>query len=63
MNHAIPLPESKLTSIRCGEALAMATVAIVFTAAILAIVAYKLFVANKAKLELPGGYKFEWTQK
>ena len=24
-------------------------------------VAYKLFVSGKAKLELPGGYKFEWS--
>ena len=57
----IPLTEEQLRAIHPGEALTMATVTVVFMVVILAVVAYKLFVSGKAKLELPGGYKFEWN--
>ena len=56
-----PIPTETLSSIRPGEAITLATVTLVFTVVILAVVAYKLFVSVKAKLELPGGYKFEWN--
>lgn len=58
---ARPLTDEELTAYHPGEALTLATVTLVFTVVILAIVAYKLFVSGKAKLELPGGYKFEWS--
>ncbi|MCR5348313.1 MAG: hypothetical protein K6E59_01735 [Bacilli bacterium] len=59
--HVVPLSEKALHEDCPGEALTMATVTLVFTVVILAIVAYKLFMSGKAKLELPGGYKFEWS--
>lgn len=59
--NAIPLTQTQLEETRPGEALTLATVTLVFTVVILAVVAYKLFVSGKAKLELPGGYKFEWS--
>lgn len=59
--HVVPLSKEELESLRPGEVLTMATVTLVFTVVILAIVAYKLFMSGKAKLELPGGYKFEWS--
>ena len=55
-----PLTAEQLHEITPGEAFTLATVTLVFTVVILAVVAYKLFVSGKAKLELPGGYKFEW---
>lgn len=58
---AIPLTNQELTSIHVGEAISMATVALVFAVVILAIAAYKLFTSGKAKVEMPGGYKFEWS--
>jgi len=60
---AIPLSQEQLKTIAPGEALTLATVTLVFTIAILAVVCYKLFVSGKAKIELPGGYKFEWSAK
>ena len=57
----IPLSEQQLKDTRPGEALTLATVTVVFMVVILAVVAYKLFMSGKAKLELPGGYKFEWN--
>lgn len=58
---AIPLTTHELHSIHVGEAISMATVALVFAVVILAIAAYKLFTSGKAKVEMPGGYKFEWS--
>ena len=57
---AVLLTPEECAKIRPGEALTMATVTMVLTAALLAIVAYKLFMSSGAKLELPGGFKFEW---
>ena len=57
----IPLTQEELHSIKPGEAISMATVALVFAVVILAIAAYKLFTSGKAKVEMPGGYKFEWS--
>ena len=54
------LTQEELESLHPGEALTLATVTMVLTAALLAVVAYKLFVSSGAKLELPGGFKFEW---
>ena len=59
--HATPLTTEQLHALHPGEALTLATVTLVFTVVILAVVAYKLFVSGRAKLELPGGYKFEWS--
>ena len=58
--NAIPLTKAEANSVKVGEALTLATITMVLTAAILAVVAYKLFMSSGAKLELPGGFKFEW---
>ncbi len=60
--NAQPLSEEQLRSIHPGEAVSMATVTLVFTVVILAIAAYKLFVSGKAKVQVPGGWKFEWSE-
>ena len=59
MNGSRMLSEEELRSVRPGEGLTLATVLIVFTVAILAVVAYKLFTADKGKAQLQG-FKFEW---
>ncbi len=61
--NAVPLSEEELNTIKVGEAFTMATVLLVFTVVILAVVAYKLFTSPDAKITLPGGYKFEWSPK
>lgn len=55
----VALTEYELKNIRAGE-LTLATVMVVFTVVILAVVAYKYFVSSEGKATLPGGYKFEW---
>lgn len=59
MNETRELSERELAEIRPGEALTLATVLLVFTVAILAVVAYKLYSSNKGKAQLQG-FKFEW---
>ena len=61
MMHAIPMSEQRQQEVVVGEGVTMAMVTLVFTIAILAVVAYKLFMANRAKVEVPGGWKFEWS--
>ncbi|MDY6429742.1 MAG: hypothetical protein SPL02_01020 [Bacilli bacterium] len=55
----VKLSQNELSSIKVGE-LTLATVMLVFTAVIMAVVAYKYFVSKEGKAALPGGYKFEW---
>lgn len=55
-----PLTEEELSSLRPGE-LTLATVTVVFTVVILAIVAFKIFTSKGSKITLPGGYHFEFT--
>ena len=59
--NATPMSLSRQEEICPGEAISMATVTLVFTIVILAIVAYKLFLSGKAKVDVPGGWKFEWS--
>lgn len=60
--HPIPLTPQELQEHKPGEAISLATVMLIFTIAILAIAAYKLFFSNEGKVTLPGGYKFEWDK-
>ncbi len=53
------LTAEELSLHRPGEALTLTTVLVVFTVAILAVVAYKLFSSDKGKAQLQG-FKFEW---
>ena len=55
------LTDAECRAIHVGEAVTMATVALVFAIVILTIAAYKLFTSGKAKVQMPGGYKFEWA--
>ena len=59
----ISLSKQECDDIMVGEAFTMATVLLVFTVVILAVVAYKLFTSPDAKITIPGGYKFEWSPK
>ncbi|MCI2068395.1 MAG: hypothetical protein LKJ88_02335 [Bacilli bacterium] len=43
-----------------GEAITLAGVLAVLAIAIVVVVCYRLFVAPKGKVTLPGGYNFEW---
>lgn len=62
MNLVALTPEQQC-SLRPGEPLTLAAVMLVFTAVLFTIVAYKLFTSRGAKIQLPNGYKFEWTNR
>ena len=55
-----PLTQEELSSFHPGE-LTLATVTLVFTIVILAVVAYKIFTSKGSKITLPNGYRFEFT--
>lgn len=56
----IPLSESELESIQCGEAITLAAVMAVMCIAVVAVAIYKLFYSEDGTIQLPGGYKFQW---
>ncbi|MGN1278935.1 MAG: hypothetical protein ACI4UG_05660 [Candidatus Onthovivens sp.] len=58
MDRKIPLTSEELSSIKCGEAITMATVLAIMIIAILTVVVYKLFGSSDGSVALPGGYKF-----
>ena len=54
------LTETELSAHHPGE-LTLATVTLIFTVVILAVVAFKIFTSKGSKISLPGGYKFEFS--
>ncbi|MDY2913506.1 MAG: hypothetical protein SPI58_05515 [Candidatus Enteromonas sp.] len=58
--HPTALSPEERSSVRPGEALTLATVAVVFAVVILTIAAYKIYQSDKAKVTTPEGFKFEW---
>jgi len=60
MNY-IKLNEEEMEETKCGAALTLAAVIAIFSAAILAVVIYKIFTSTSGSTTLPGGYKFTWN--
>lgn len=54
------LSDEEMAKINGGEAITLAGVLAVLAIAIVVVVCYRLFVAPKGKVTLPGGYNFEW---
>lgn len=44
-----------------GEAITLSAVMAILAAAVVAVVAYKLFISNKGTTTIPGGWKFTWN--
>ena len=44
-----------------GEALTLTAVMAVLATAIIAVIVYKLFLSDKGKASVPGGWKFSWN--
>ncbi|MCQ2802086.1 MAG: hypothetical protein MJ225_00140 [Bacilli bacterium] len=60
MNYQL-LSESELDSSYAGGAVTLTTVLAVLSAAIIAVVVYKLFISKKGSATVPGGWKFSWN--
>lgn len=60
MNYQI-LSDSELESSTASGAVTLTTVLAVLSAAIVAVIVYKLFLSKKGSASVPGGWKFSWN--
>ena len=50
-----------MKNIKGGEAITLTAIMAVLAIAIVAVVCYRFFISPKGKVDLPGGFKFEWS--
>jgi len=55
------LNEDELENCVSGEAITLTAVMAVLATAIIAVVAYRLFMSKKGSATVPGGWKFSWN--
>lgn len=60
MKYAI-LSDEQMSTTYGGEAITIASVMAVLTAAVMAVVIYRLFMSKKGSAAVPGGWKFTWN--
>ena len=53
------LTDSEMMTLKGGE-ITIAAVISVMTAALIAVIIYRLFMSDKGSTTLPGGFKFSW---
>lgn len=53
--------EQELMECQSGEAITLTAVMAILAAAIVAVVAYRLFMSDKGTTTIPGGWKFTWN--
>lgn len=54
------LENVEMEVLKGGEALTLTMVIAVMSAALIAVICYRLFVSKAGSTTLPGGYRFEW---
>ena len=55
------LTNEQMSQIIGGEVITLTAVLALLAAAVIAVVVYKLFISDRGgKVELPGGWKFQW---
>ncbi len=54
------IDEEKLSQIKGGEAITLTAIMAILAISIVSVVCYRFFVSPKGKVDLPGGFKFEW---
>lgn len=59
--NGVALSTKELSETRPGEAITLTAVLAIMSVALLAVVAYRLFMSNKGTLKLPGGWAFSWN--
>lgn len=60
MNYQL-LTEEELQESAGGEAITLSAVLAILATAVIAVVAYRLFVSKKGSATVPGGWKFTWN--
>ena len=55
------LTEQELENEVSGEAITLTAVMAILATAVIAVVAYRLFMSNKGSATVPGGWKFSWN--
>lgn len=59
MNKEVLLSFNELREIKPGEAITITAVMAILVTAIVAVIAYRMFVSSSGKATIPGGFKFE----
>ncbi|HPY79428.1 MAG: hypothetical protein GXY57_00165 [Erysipelotrichaceae bacterium] len=60
MNY-IELTQNEMSQHYVGAALTLTTVMALIAVAVVAVIAYRLFMSNKGSATVPGGWKFTWN--
>ena len=60
MNYEI-MNETELVETLSGEAITLTAVMAILATAVIAVVAYRLFMSKKGTATVPGGWKFTWN--
>lgn len=55
------LNEEELALCKSGEAITLTAVMAILATAVIAVVAYRLFLSKKGSATVPGGWKFTWN--
>ena len=55
------LSEQELETCVSGEAITLTAVMAILATAVIAVVAYRLFMSKKGTAQVPGGWKFSWN--
>lgn len=55
------LTKQEMAEIRGGEFFTIAAVMACLTAAIVAVICYRLFMSSSGSTTIPGGFKFTWS--
>lgn len=55
------LSTEEMKNVKGGEAITLTAIMAVLAIAIVAVVCYRFFISPKGKVDLPGGFKFEWS--
>jgi hypothetical protein len=55
------LTENEMRELKGGEVVTVAAIMAMVVAALVAVIAYKLFTSSKGSTTIPGGFKFSWA--
>lgn len=61
MNYELMSDEEMQAEVSGGGAITLTAVMAVLSAAVLAVVVYKIFLSKKGTAQIPGGWKFTWN--
>lgn len=52
--------DEELSCVKGGEAITLSAIMAILSIAVVAVIAYRLFLSGKGSATMPGGFKFTW---